>query len=64
MSNLERYSMTVAQIAKRLGYNEQHVRRMAKTGKLPAIKRIRQWMFDPIEVEQFLQDKTTEARLG
>lgn len=61
MANIARYSMGVSELAKKLGYNPQHVRLMAKTGKLPALKCVRKWLFDPEEVEAFLKRKTAEA---
>jgi hypothetical protein len=53
--------MSVEDLAKKLGYNRQHLRWMAANGKIPAMKRIRKWVFDPQEIERFFQQKTAEA---
>ena len=61
-TDLSRYSWGVNEVAKKLGYHPQYVRFITQQGKLPALKRIRKWMFDPQEIEQFLLDKTHEAQ--
>ena len=62
-AELTRYSMSTLDVARALGYNVQYVRWMAQNGKLPALKRIHKWIFDPKEIEQWLRDKTTEATM-
>jgi excisionase family DNA binding protein len=44
------YTLTVEDVAKSTGYCIQHVRRMARNGELPAVKRGRSWRFSEEEV--------------
>lgn len=56
-----RYTMSVRDLSKKLGYNEQYVRTLANSGKIPAVKRIRAWRFDPQEIEAFLRAQTQKS---
>lgn len=61
---LTRYNLTAEEIAEKLGYNVQYVRTLAASGKLPAIKRFRQWLFDEQEVFEALRQETEKATDG
>lgn len=56
------YQWTTDDIHKYLGYNRQYIRVLAKSGKLPAIKRFRQWMFCKEEVEAFFQGQQGQEK--
>ena len=55
------YQWTTKDIQEHLGYNLQYIRVLAKSGKLPSIKRFRQWMFCQAEVEAFFSKSTVGA---
>lgn len=57
-NNLSEYILTTDGIARKLGYHVQYVRLLASAGKLPAIKRGRQWLFNEAEVFAFLKKNT------
>lgn len=43
--------ITVKQAAELLGYHPEHIRELARDGKLPAVKAgARAWLFDPDEL--------------
>jgi hypothetical protein len=50
---LEQYTLTTEDVAEKLQYNIQYVRILAKQGKIPAIKRFRQWLFCEQEITEF-----------
>ena len=50
MKSLDSYTLTVEDIAEKLGYSTQRVRTLAATGKIPALKRVRMWLFNEAEV--------------
>ena len=58
------YQWTTEDIQKYLGYNRQYIRVLAKSKKLPAIKRFRQWMFCQAEVEAFFDKHEEEKPVG
>lgn len=58
---LESYNLTTREVADKLGYGQNHVRLLAKEGRLPAKKRFRQWLFCEEEIEEFFANQTTEA---
>jgi excisionase family DNA binding protein len=45
--------LTVSQVAARLGKSERQVRRLAETGRIPANRIGRPWMFDPTTVDRW-----------
>lgn len=55
MKNHRRYTLTTDDVAAILGYNVQYVRQLAASGYLPAVKRRRQWFFDPRDVDNVYQ---------
>lgn len=55
------YNLTCDDIARKLGYHPQYVRYLASHGKLPGIKRIRQWLFNEQEVLEFLRAKSPKV---
>ncbi len=54
------YTITAEEVAELLSYNIQYVRILARTGKLPALKRGRVWMFCEAEIWDFLERYTHE----
>jgi len=58
---LEKYTMTTRETAEKLGYKPNHVRTLAATSILPAVKRFRQWMFCEAELEEFFEAQTAKA---
>ena len=58
------YQWTTEDIQQHLGYNRQYVRVLAKSGKLPAIKRFRQWMFCKAEVEAYFGEQGKQSTVG
>lgn len=54
--DITEYREPAEEIAAVLQYNVQYVRILARTGKLPAIKRGRQWMFCKQEILDNLRD--------
>lgn len=57
-SDLDRYNLTTAALAAKIQYHPQYVRFLAASGKLPAIKRGRAWLFCADEVFQHLKLET------
>lgn len=62
MRNLEEYTLNVADVASLLHYHPQHVRFLASSGKLPCIKRGRQWFFCEEELQAQIEEQTRKAR--
>ena len=52
------YNMNAEEVAEVLRYNVQHVRILARTGMLPALKRGRVWMFCEEQLWDFLERNT------
>ena len=56
------YHLTAHDVAKLLSYNEQYVRHLAREGKLPGIRRGRQWFFSEREIVTVLHNMTKDSR--
>ncbi len=54
------YNLTAEELALKLGYTVQYVRQLAASGKIPGVKRIRQWMFNEEEVFEVLKSQTEQ----
>ena len=61
---LDAYTLNTVSAAKKLGYNVQYVRFLASQGKLPALKRGRQWIFSEAEILNFLKSETNNVLEG
>jgi len=61
---LDRYSTDTLGIARKLGYHVQYVRLLASSGKIPAMKRGRKWLFDEAEVLAFFKKQTDNVLKG
>jgi len=63
-ANLTGYNLTTFQIAEKLGYHPQYVRALALSGKIPALKRGRAWLFSEAEVLKHFKLETTKHAGG
>ena len=57
----EDYTLTSDGAAELLGYHVQYVRILARGGRLPAIKRYRQWYFNEKEIMEHLREMTNSV---
>lgn len=64
VKDLGRFTDTVEEISKKTGYNKQYIRVLAKSGKIPCLKRGRRWLFCPSEVEEHFMRETKLAQHG
>lgn len=60
----EKPLLTTAELAAKLRYHPVYVRHLAATGKLPAVKRGRAWLFDEVEVLRYLHVETEKNASG
>jgi len=56
------YKLTAEEMSEILGYNIQHIRRLANKGLIPAIKRGRKWYFSESAMLIFYETKTERER--
>ena len=54
------YNLSVEDLSRMLGYTPQRVRALAASGKLPALKRFRQWMFCEKEVFESIKQMSVQ----
>ena len=56
----KRYTLTAEKVAEIFQYHIQYVRILARTQKLPAIKRRRQWLFCEEEILEYFKENIEE----
>lgn len=56
---MKSHNLTTADVAELLGYDIQHIRRLAASGSLPAVKRRRQWFFNKADVLVIFEPNNT-----
>ena len=47
-----------------LGYNRHYLNQLACAGKIPAVKRGREWLFDAEKVQKYLEEKNVQKLLS
>lgn len=52
--------MTVDEVARELGYNPAHVRRLIRQKQLSAVK-IRRWLISPEAIEKFVERRSVRS---
>jgi len=55
---LKQYTMTAKDVAEMLGFHIVWVRRLAATGKIPGVKRFREWLFNRDEITAKIEELT------
>lgn len=61
---IDKYNLTAAGLAAKIQYNVQYIRTLARTKKIPALKRGRAWLFNGDEVLQHLKAETERNASG
>lgn len=56
-------SLTLAEASNRLGFSRKTIRDKSKSGELPAYRVGRQWRFDPVRLQRFMDTGGTARRV-
>lgn len=60
-TSLDKYRLTTKDLAEKLGWNRNYIRRLAASGRLPAIKLLRKWQFCEEELLKFLKNEVERS---
>ena len=58
---VKNYTLSTSDVARIFGYHVQYVRFLTSTGRLPAIKRFREWMYDEQEIRATFEQLAKES---
>ena len=57
-------TLTVKGLAVKLKYSEYWIRELARTGKIPAVRRGRRWLFDEEKVREAILEDNSYSKKG
>ena len=61
---LSNYNLSVEDVARRLNYSSWSVRRLARLGAIPGVKRVRAWFFREADLSAILTHNNREKNNG